>query len=148
MNYEKIVKDVIDEFRVSPIDLLGIGDASGEYKYLENSKDSYTRTVRDIDNIFKGDRGDRSCRNILEIGSFLGVVSISLKKIGYNVCALDIPEFYKSSTLKSLYEKNGIPFEGLNLRGSQLTQESNSLDAVIICEVIEHLNFNPLPCNV
>jgi SAM-dependent methyltransferase len=58
---------------------------------------------------------------------------------------LDIPEFYKSSTLKSLYEKNGIPFIGMNLRNSKLPQESSSLDAVIICEVIEHLNFNPLP---
>ena len=110
MNYDKIVKDVIDEYRVSPIDMLGIGDSSGEYTYLENSKDSYVRTVRDVDNMFKGDRGDRSCRNILEIGSFLGVVSISLKKLGFNVCALDIPEFYKSSTLKSLYERNGIPY--------------------------------------
>ena len=141
MNYDKIVTDVIEGYKVSPIDMLGIGDASGEYTYLNSSKDSYVRTVRDVDNMFKG---DRSCRNILEIGSFLGVVSISLKKLGFNVCALDIPEFYKSSTLKSLYERNGIPFTGLNLRNSKLPQESNSLDAVVICEVIEHLNFNPL----
>lgn len=142
MNYDKIVTDVIEGYKVSPIDMLGLGDASGEYTYLNNLKDSYVRTVRDVDNMFKG---DRSCRNISEIGSFLGVVSISLKKLGFNVCALDIPEFYKSSTLKSLYERNGIPFTGLNLRNSKLPQESNSLDAVVICEVIEHLNFNPLP---
>ena len=142
MNYDKIVTDVIEGYKASPIDMLGIGDASGEYTYLNTLKDSYVRTVRDIDNMFKG---DRSCRNILEIGSFLGVVSISLKILGFNVCALDIPEFYKSSTLKSLYERNGIPFTGLNLRNSKLPQESKSLDAVVICEVIEHLNFNPLP---
>jgi SAM-dependent methyltransferase len=142
MNYDKIVKDVIGEYKASPIDMLGIGDASGEYTYLNNLKDSYARTIRDVDNMFKG---DKSCRNILEIGSFLGAVSISLKKIGFNVCALDIPEFYQSSKLKSLYERNGIHFTGLNLRNSKLPQESNSLDAVIICEVMEHLNFNPLP---
>lgn len=142
MNYDKIVTDVIEGYKASPIDMLGTGDASGEYTYLNTLKDSYVRTVRDIDNMFKG---DRSCRNILEIGSFLGVVSISLKILGFNVCALDIPEFYKSSTLKSLYERNGIPFTGLNLRNSKLPQESKSLDAVVICEVIEHLNFNPLP---
>jgi SAM-dependent methyltransferase len=122
--------------------MLGIGDTSGEYTYLNNLKDSYARTIRDVDNMFKH---DRNSRNILEIGSFLGVVSISLKKLGFNVCALDIPEFYQSVTLQSLYERNGIPFNGLNLRNSKLPQASNSLDAVIICEVMEHLNFNPLP---
>ncbi len=143
MNYDKIVTDVIEGYKVSPIDMLGIGDASGEYTYLNNLKDSYVRTVREVDNMFKDD--NKNCRNILEIGSFLGVVSISLKKLGFNVCALDIPEFYQSSTLKSLYERNGIPFTGLNLRNSKLPWESNSLDVVVICEVIEHLNFNPLP---
>lgn len=143
MHYEKIVQDVIAEYKVSPIDMLEIGDASGEYTYLNNLKDTYVRTIRDVDNMFKSDK--RSSRNILEIGSFLGAVSISLKRLGFNVYALDIPEFYKSSTLRSLYKRNGIPFNGLNLRNSKIPYESNSLDAVILCEVIEHLNFNPLP---
>jgi SAM-dependent methyltransferase len=142
MNYDKIVEEVIEGYKASPIDMLGIGDASGEYTYLNTLKDSYVRTVRDVDNMSKG---DNSCKSILEIGSFLGAVSLSLKKLGFNVCALDIPEFYKSSTLKSLYERNGIPFTGLNLRNSKLPYESNSLDTVIICEVLEHLSFNPLP---
>jgi SAM-dependent methyltransferase len=75
----------------------------------------------------------------------LGAVSISLKRLGFNICALDIPEFYQSSTLRALYERNGIPFNGLNLRKSELPYGSDSFDAVIICEVLEHLNFNPLP---
>ncbi len=142
MNYDRIVQDVIKQHKILPIDMLGIGDATGEYTYLNSLRDSYIRTVRDVDNLYKN---SRSGRNILEIGSFLGTVSISLKKIGYNISTLDIPEFYKSSSLRSLYENNGIPFNGLNLRHSKLPYESNSLDIVIICEVIEHLNFNPLP---
>jgi SAM-dependent methyltransferase len=142
MNYDEIVQDVIEEYKDSPIDMLGIGDAAGEYDYLNYHKDSYIRTVRDIDNLWGN---SASNRNILEIGSFLGPVSISLKEIGYSVYALDIPEFYQSSSLRSLYEKHGIQFAGLNLREYQLPYESNFFDAIIICEVIEHLNFNPLP---
>jgi SAM-dependent methyltransferase len=140
MNYDRIIEEVIEEHKVSPVDMLGIGDAIGEYNYLKKHKDSYIRTVSDIDNLCKS---ERSSRNILEVGSFLGPVSIALKRIGYKVSCLDIPEYF--SKLRPLYEKNGIPFYGVNLRHSKLPYESNSLDVVIICEVMEHLNFNPLP---
>ncbi|MFM2303490.1 MAG: hypothetical protein RLZZ135_899 [Cyanobacteriota bacterium] len=54
MNYDKIVEEVIEGYKVSPIDMLGIGDASGEYTYLNTLKDSYVRTVRDVDNMIVG----------------------------------------------------------------------------------------------
>ena len=142
MNYDILVQNVIEEHINSPVDILGIGDTSGEYNYLNSLKGSYIRTVRDVDGLYKNNRGNR---HILEIGSYLGAVSVSLKKIGYSVSALDIPEFHKSSSLRTLYEKNGIPFVGLNIKHSQLPYDSNSIDLVIACEVIEHLNFNPLP---
>jgi len=112
-NYEDIVNGVIEEHKTSPVDIFGIGDAEGELLYLNQHKGSYVRTIREIDTLWKG--SDRS-RTILEIGSFLGPVSISLKKLGYRVYAVDIPEFYESSSLQSLYQRNGIPFTGLNLR--------------------------------
>jgi hypothetical protein len=91
--------------------MLGIGDADGEYKYMKGLEHSYVRTIRDIDNLWNFDRK----KNVLEIGSFLGVVCIALKSIGYNVFALDIPEFYQSRNLRALYEEKGIPFNGVNL---------------------------------
>jgi SAM-dependent methyltransferase len=141
-DYGKLVEDVIGEYRASPIDMLGIGDADGEFAYLNNSKDSYVRTIRDVDGLFGQ---DRSRASILEIGSFLGAVSVAFKRMGYNVNAVDIPEFHKSPALRALYERNGIPYAGLNLRKSRLPQESGSVDAVVMCEVLEHFNFNPLP---
>jgi SAM-dependent methyltransferase len=140
--YDRIVQSVLNEQKDSPIDILGIGDVTGEYSYLTSHKDSYVRTVRDVDTLFEK---DRSVKHILEIGSFLGAVSISLNRIGHNISALDIPEFYQSSSLRTLYEKNGIRFDGINLKQNKLPYDSNTFDLVIICEVIEHLNFNPLP---
>ncbi len=142
MRYDQIVSDEIEQHSVSPIDMLGIGDMTSEYTYLKSHQDSYIRTVRDVDALFNN---DASSRHVLEIGSFLGTVSISLKKIGYAVSSCDIPEFYSSPSLRNLYESNGIHFNGLNLKHAKLPYESNSFDIVIMCEVLEHLNFNPLP---
>jgi SAM-dependent methyltransferase len=142
MDYDKTVQSVIEEYQRSPIDMLATGDTAGEYKYVSSLKASYVRTVRDVDSLFDTNKSNRS---ILEIGSFLGAVSISLKKLGYDVRASDIPEFHQSGSLRALYERSGIPFDGVNLRHRKLPYESGSLDAVIICEVMEHLNFNPLP---
>jgi SAM-dependent methyltransferase len=142
MNYEQIVSTVLESYKTNPIDILSIGDGAGEYRYLDALKKSYIRTVRDVDSLFGESRTDR---HIIEIGSFLGPVSISLKQMGYRVSALDIPEFFESASLRALYESKDIPFVGVNLKHAKLPYESGSADAVIACEVFEHLNFNPLP---
>src|SRR5689334_23293408 len=99
MNYEKIVRGVIEKHKHNPVDMLNIGDKTGEFEYLSAHIDSYVRTVRDIDQLFGGDKK----RRILEIGSFLGPVSISLRQMGYDVSAVDIPEFHQSARLRDLY---------------------------------------------
>ncbi len=142
MDHARLVQEAIDEHQSSPVDLLGIGDAAGENAYLNLSRDSYVRTVRDVDGLFPAGREGTS---ILEIGSFLGPVSVALRKIGYGVSALDIPEFHASERLRALYARHGIPFAGCNLRQAALPYEADSFDAVIFCEVMEHWNFNPLP---
>jgi 2-polyprenyl-3-methyl-5-hydroxy-6-metoxy-1,4-benzoquinol methylase len=142
MDHAELVADVIEAHRVAPIDMLGIGDTTSEYAYLSSHKESYTRTVNDVDGLFED---GRLGKRILEIGSFLGPVSIALRRLGFEVHATDIPEFHQSAALRSLYHRNGIRFDGVNLRHGKLPYEESSFDVVVLCEVMEHFNFNPLP---
>jgi 2-polyprenyl-3-methyl-5-hydroxy-6-metoxy-1,4-benzoquinol methylase len=135
MDYSKLVQQVVEERRQNPIDILGIGDADGEYKYLQDVSPTYVRTVRDIHQILENG-------SILELGAFLGIVSVTLKRMGYAVTASDIPEF---KSLAPTYERESIPFSTLNVRTQKLPYASASFDAVLLCEMMEHLNFNPLP---
>jgi SAM-dependent methyltransferase len=138
--YEELVDSVIEEQRAAPVDMLDNGGGDGEIRYLEGQRDAFIRTVRDVDEFLGGGR-----KRILEIGSFLGAVSISLQRLGYEVVAVDIPEFHRSARLRGLYERHGVQFLGANLRGHTLPFEAGRFDAVIACEIFEHLNFNPLP---
>lgn len=139
MDYSSLVNSTILTFKDTPIDLLENAAGEKEYQYLNDLKYSYARTVNDVAPILQ--KGMK----VLEIGSLFGVVSISLKQLGFMVTGTDIPEFHKSKRLQELYAKHGIGFESVNLRSYKLPYADESFDMVIMCEVMEHLNFNPLP---
>jgi 2-polyprenyl-3-methyl-5-hydroxy-6-metoxy-1,4-benzoquinol methylase len=139
MDYSALVNNIILTYKDKPIDLLGIGAGESEYQYLNDLKYSYVRTVKDVVPLLQ------KSMKVLEIGSLFGVVSISLKQLGFAVTGADIPEFYESKKLQELYAKNDIAFDKVNLRDYKLPYADDSFDMVIMCEVMEHLNFNPLP---
>ena len=57
----------------------------------------------------------------------------------------DIPEVLRKARLQKVYGGNGIETLELNLRDHPLPIESAGYDLIILCETLEHLNFNPLP---
>lgn len=145
----KVIDETIQEYVEKPIDLLNSGGgAKGEYEYIIRSKPSYVRTLLDIAEFVKKYfrlYKEPSNINILEIGAFLGVISISLAKMGFSVTAMDIPEFMANESLQLRYKHHNIKMLSQNMKTSKIPCESDKYDIVIMCEVLEHLNFNPLP---
>jgi len=139
MDYTTLVNTIIHTYKDNPIDLLGIGAGDSEYQYLQNLKLSYKRTLKDTVPLLPKDA------KVLEIGSLFGVVSIALTQLSFDVTGTDISEFHASIKLQELYKKNNITFDKVNLHDYSLPYADESFNMVIICEVLEHLNFNPLP---
>lgn len=138
-----IVDPIIARYATEPVDLLKIGDANREYRYLIGQRDGYVRTIQDILAHF-GD-GDHRSIKVLEIGAFLGVVSIALSQIGFQVTVTDIEEYIACANLRRRFDDCHIKYAASNLRDYSLPFRDEEFDAVIMCETIEHLNFNPLP---
>jgi SAM-dependent methyltransferase len=141
--YQDVADKVISCYTASGKPMMGFGTAAEEAEYVRVLRDSFVQTISDIDALWPV--GERCKKSLLEIGSFLGVVSFSLKKLGYSVSALDIPEFHQAEQCRLTYERNGVGHFGVNLRHGKLPFEDSSFDAVIACEIFEHFNFNPLP---
>lgn len=137
---KRVVDAVLESYFKSPVDIFGKGHHEGETNYLKFLRASYIRTVSDVLTFFSNRRA-----SLLEIGSYLGVVSIALQELGYCIHSCDIPEFHNAPRLRAVYERRKIPYSGINLRSASLPYPDESFDGVIMCEVIEHLNFNPIP---
>ncbi len=137
---------VISGYQDYPIDLLGTGDGDGEYTYMVNARRSYQRTIADVVELFPERlSGSNEPVKILEIGAYLGVVSLTLSQLGFSVTACDIPEFMQNKQLQERYSRDGVSILSANLRDYKVPAPSEEFDLVIMCETLEHLNFNPVP---
>jgi SAM-dependent methyltransferase len=139
MKIESLVDAHIERLRHHVVDLMNNGGGEGEYAYSLNHRRSYARTIRDIRQWV-----DDACK-ILEIGAFLGTVSVPLARLGYRVVGVDIPELYENPRVKDFFGKEGVQIVSANLRTARLPFADDEFDAMILCETLEHWNFNPLP---
>lgn len=140
---KNLVDEILLEYKQFPVNFLNENNPEGEFEYLTILKDYYIRTIFDIVE-YTSKLPSKSIK-VLEIGAFLGIVSIALSKLGYEVVSTDIPEFISNENLQEKLQKNNIKFFDANLVHYSLPCLNEEFDIVIMCEVLEHLNFNPLP---
>ena len=114
----------------------------GPSGYVARHRHEYIRTVRDI---LEFRPPERDSARVLELGAFFGVNCMALRDLGYKVTAADVPEFMDIPAQKERYAQRGIDTRGVRLEDYILPFDDESFDVVIMCEVLEHLNFNPLP---
>ncbi|RKZ81610.1 MAG: hypothetical protein DRR19_21965 [Candidatus Parabeggiatoa sp. nov. 1] len=133
-----------EEFKHFELNTYGerISDKHSEIPtYLLMHKHEYIRTIRDVVKFAE----HHNVRQILEIGAFFGLVSICLSKLGFQVCAADIPEYMSMPEQQERFKRHGIEIAKVKLQDYLLPFQNEQFDVIIMCEVLEHLNFNPLP---
>ncbi|MEO6716863.1 MAG: methyltransferase domain-containing protein [Novosphingobium sp.] len=120
-----------------------LATANGTASYVARHRHEYVRTVRDVLEFAEPD--SEQAPRVLEIGAFFGTTCIALSQLGYSVTAADAPEFIVQPEQVARFARHGIASRGVRLEDYLLPFGDEEFDIVIMCEVIEHLNFNPLP---
>jgi len=99
---------------------------------------AYSRTVRELEALGRHMR-------VLEIGAFTGIVSAALANLGYDVTASDIPFVLADERNAEFLRCEGVKTLPHNLSELPFPAPSAEFDLVVMNEVLEHLNFNPIP---
>jgi len=79
---------------------------------------------------------------VLDVGTTLGILPLTLQSMGIGACACDHPRF---GIYGDWIEKEGVPYTSFDLTGGELPYATASFDVVTFKQVIEHLPFSAKP---
>jgi 2-polyprenyl-3-methyl-5-hydroxy-6-metoxy-1,4-benzoquinol methylase len=99
---------------------------------------TFHRTVKDVAAI-------SGVVDVLEIGFFTGVVSLTLARMGYKVSGSEVPFVANDPNIRSKLEADHIRVEPWDLSVIPSPFKDNEFDLIVFTEVIEHLPFNCIP---
>lgn len=139
--YSRLVDEVSKQFEDFDLTTSEESQKGSKSRYVAAHRHEYIRTLSDVIEHF----GDRKDVRVFEIGAFFGVVSIALSRYGYDVTASDVPEYMSLPAQQERFSREGVKIDTMRLQDFIIDKEDESVDCVIMCEVLEHLNFNPLP---
>lgn len=112
-----------------------IGDTKGQHE----KKAEYDGTLLDLMSFLAHGLPEEP-KKILDAGCAYGTFAMYLADQGHTVHTIDaMPELHSENSFK----KRRISFEKVNLETDLITE--GDFDLVFFTEVIEHLNYNPVP---
>jgi len=79
---------------------------------------------------------------VLDAGMGWGHLAVALKRLGRPVSAVD---YYYDETARAAAARVGIEYRCLHLEAEPLSWPDAHFGAVVFAEVLEHLNYDPLP---
>ena len=139
-NWRKLAESTLSEFIAEPVSLHEPSGPESEVSYLKNLGGTYVDTVERV-----GKRLDIlgiARPQVLEMGAYFGVVSSSLARGGANVTAQDVSSMMNLRALRERFENNGVAMNAVDDVSKTLPYADATFDALICCEMLEHLPFN------
>lgn len=120
------------------------GEAGGtDLDYLEAHLPRFLNTFRRFDSRWDRRRGVR----MLDIGAHWLHQAVVFALGGYQVTAADVPVTFELESVQKLADSQGIgllSYTDLSAPGSLSAIPSDSMNVVMMAEIIEHITFNPV----
>ena len=111
--------------------------------YLGSHLSRFLNTYQRFDSGWDRNRGTR----LLDIGAHWLHQGVVFSLGGYDVIAADVPITFGIPAVQQLAESRNIDlvsYPDLSAKGSLAAIESDSINVVLMAEIIEHITFNPV----
>lgn len=115
-------------------------DVSKRNRKSNPNTQTYDKTLFDLQSLVAHELDKVPAGKLLDAGCAYGTMSGYLKEAGWDVYALDA---MASLSSKKWWDKQGIEFAEVNLEINDVPW--GEFDFILFTEVIEHLNYNPVP---
>jgi 2-polyprenyl-3-methyl-5-hydroxy-6-metoxy-1,4-benzoquinol methylase len=139
-DWRDLAERTADEFVSAPVTAEDLDGPASEINYLKNLRFTHVDTIQRV--------GERLAAlqqpnpRVLEIGAYYGVVSVALARAGVSIVAQDASSILDHPRLLQRYLQERVELMPVADVSQPLPYESATFDALICCEVLEHLPFN------